>query len=94
MGYATFKGSPKSLVTSDQIGPGQVKVEHLDPALFSEIQTIKLHNHSGQGSRKVKLQDTTGAFAPAGFYMYSSDGTKRYLVTINTGTGAFVLTES
>ena len=93
MGYATFKSAPKTLTTSDSIGSGQIKLEHLDPGLFSDIKSIGLHNHSGTKSRKVKFTDLEGAFGVNGFYMYSSDGTKRYKVTINSGTGAFVLTE-
>lgn len=94
MGYSEFKSSPKAPVTSDQIGRGQVKAEHLDPGLFAELKAIGLHNHSGTRSRRVKLQDLEGAFGINGFFMYSSDGTKRYRVTINSGTGAFVLTEA
>lgn len=94
MGYATFKSAPKSLTTSDDIGAGQIKLEHLDPALFAELRNIALHSHSGVGSRKIDLINTTGSFGINGFYMYSSDGTKRYKVTINSATGAFVLTEA
>jgi hypothetical protein len=92
-GYAEFKSSPKSLITSEQIGRGQVKLEHLDPALYSEIRNIALHSHTGTKSRKLELKDLTGFFGTAGFYAYSSDGTKKYHVTINSATGAFVLTE-
>lgn len=94
MGYSTFKGSPKNVIQSGDIGPGQVKLEHLDPGLFAEIKNIGLHNHSGTKSRRVKVQDLEGAFGINGFYMYSSDGTKRYQVTINSSTNAFVLTEA
>lgn len=90
MGYSSFKSSPKALVTSDQIGNGQVRSEHLDPGLFQEIKSIGLHNHSGTKSRRVKLQDLEGAFGTTGFYMYSTTGV-RYHVTIDAG-GAFVLT--
>lgn len=92
MGYATFKGSPKAVITGDQIGPGQISLSHLDPGLFSAIQSISLHSHTGAKSRRVNLKDLEGAFGIAGFYMYSSDGTKRYNVTINSGTKTFVLT--
>lgn len=92
-GYATFKGSPKAVITGDQIGAGQITLAHLDPGLFSAIQGITLHSHTGAKSRRVNLKDVEGAFGINGFYIYSSDGTKRYKVTVNSGTGLFVLTE-
>lgn len=88
-GYAEFKSSPKSLVTSDQIGPGQIQLQHLDAALFAEIRQISLHNHKGAKSRRVNLADLEGAFPVQGFYMYDDAGA-RYHVTIHSG--AFVLT--
>jgi len=93
-GYAEFKSKGKAPITSDQIGVGQIKLEHLDPGLFAEIRNIALHNHSGSKSRRINLKDLEGAFGTSGFFAYSSDGTKRYKVTINSGTGAFVLTEA
>ena len=87
--YASFKSSPKSLTTSGQIGSGQIDLSHLSPELFLEVRSIRLHNHSGTKSRKIKLQDLTGEFGIDGFYMYDVSGT-RYHVTISGG--AFVLT--
>jgi len=91
--YAQFKSSGKAPVTGDQIGDGQIDLRHLSPGLFQAIQSISLHNHSGAKSRRVNLKDLEGAFGTGGFYCYSSDGNKRYKVTINSATGAFVLTE-
>lgn len=82
MGYSTFATSPKALTKNEDIGPGQIALRHLDPALFAEIQRVGLHNHSGTGSRKVKLQDLEGAWGKDGFIMYSVDGTKRYRIKI------------
>ncbi len=93
MSYASFKSSPKELTTSENIGPGQIQLEHLSPGLFSEIRSIALHAHTGTKSRKIDIKDLGGSFGTTGFYMYSSDGTKRYHVTIDSATGAFVLTE-
>jgi len=84
MGYSTFKSSPKSLIQSGDIGQGQVKLEHLDPGLFTEIKAVGLHNHSGTKSRRVKIPDLEGAFGSDGFYMYGTNGT-RYHVTIVAG---------
>lgn len=92
-GYAEFKSSPKSVITSNDIGPGQIQLRHLDPGLFGEIKNIGLHNHSGTKSRRISIRNLQDDFGTDGFYMYSSDGTKRYHVTINSGTGAFVLTQ-
>lgn len=93
MGYSTFATAPKALVTSEQIGRGQIKIEHLDPALFTELKNVALHSHTGSRSRKISYQNLTGYIPPTGFLMFSSDGTKKYTVTIDSGTGAFVLTE-
>jgi hypothetical protein len=89
MGYSTFKGSPKAVITGDQIGPGQISLSHLDPGLFSEIKNIALHSHTGARSRRINLKDLEGSFGIGGFYMYDTAGT-RYHVTISAG--AFVLT--
>lgn len=93
MGYSEFKSAPKSLTTSDQIGSGQIELRHLSPGLFQEIKKIGIHNHKGSGSRRVNMRDLEGDFGTGGFYMYSSDGTKRYRVTINSATDAFVITQ-
>lgn len=89
MGYADFKGSPKNVITSADIGPGQIQLSHLDAGLFSEIKNIALHNHSGARSRRINLRDLEGAFGVNGFYMYDTAGA-RYHITISAG--AFVLT--
>lgn len=94
MGYATFKGASKGVITGDQIGAGQINLTHFDPGTYQEIRGVQLHNHSGAKSRRINLKDIEGAFGTGGFYCYSSDGTKRYKVTINSATGAFVLTEA
>lgn len=93
MGYSTFKSAPKELTTSDSIGKGQIRLEHLDPGLFSEIRNIALHSHTGARSRRIRIENLEGYFNVNGFYMYSSDGTKKYHVTIDSSSGAFVLTE-
>lgn len=92
MGYSTFSTSPKSLTKNEDVGPGQIALKHLDPALFAEIQRVGLHNHSGTGSRRVKLQDLEGAWGKNGFIMYSDDGTKRYRIQINN-SGTLTATE-
>ncbi len=93
MGYSTLKEAPKALIKAEDIGEGQIELSHLAASLFTEFRQINLHTHSGVKSRKISLSDLTGFFSINGFYMYSSDGTKKYHVTINSATGAFVLTE-
>lgn len=93
MGYATFKEAPKDLIKSEDIGAGQIELRHLSGALFTEFRQLNLHSHTGVRSRRISLKYLTGAFSKTGFYMYSSDATKKYHVTINSATGAFVLTE-
>lgn len=89
MGYATHKSDAKSPVTGEQIAKGSIELHHLAPSLFTEIQKLGLHSHTGAGSRKVKMTDLQGAFGSGGFYMYDVSGA-RYKVTISGG--AFVLT--
>lgn len=84
MGYSTFKSSPKNLIQSADIGNGQIKAEHLDPGLFSEIKSIGNHNHSGTKSRRIKLQDLEGVFPATGFYIVGTNGT-RYQITVVAG---------
>lgn len=94
MGYSSHKGSHKAPTTGDSIGSGEIQLRHLDPGLFAEIRSIALHNHKGAKSRRIDVRDLQGSFGIEGFYMYSSDGTKRYQVTIDSSTDAFVLTEA
>jgi hypothetical protein len=82
VGYQTFSTKPKSLTKAEDVGPGQIGLSHLDPALFAQMQRVGLHNHSGTGSRRVKLQDLEGEWGKNGFLMYSLDGTKRYRIRI------------
>ena len=70
MGYATFKGSQKSPVTSDQIGDSQVQLHHLAPELYTEIRKLSLHSHTGQGSKRVNIRNLEGSFGNAGFLIY------------------------
>ena len=93
MGYATFKESGKEVVKAEDIGPGQIELRHLSPSLFAELRQVNQHNHSGVKSTRLDYKNFTGAVPKSGFYMFSSDGTKKYKVTINSGTNAFVLTQ-
>ena len=93
MGYATFKESAKQLTKAEDIGDGQIKLRHLSAPLFTEFRQLNLHTHSGVKSRRINIKYLIGSFPKTGFYMYSSDATKKYHVTINSNTGAFVLTE-
>ena len=83
MGYSKFKSSPKDMVTGEEIGSGEIDLQHLGPALYSLVQRISLHNHSGVKSRRLLLSDMDGAFGKTGFLLYSNDGSKRYRVTVD-----------
>jgi len=91
-GYSEQKSSPKSLVSTDQIGNGQVELRHLAPSLYLEIRNVSLHSHTGTKSRKISYKNLEGDIGASGFYMWSSDATKRYHVTIDSATDLFVLT--
>ena len=91
--YKKFAFTPKEVIAGGGIGEGEVDFAHLSPSLFAEIRNIQLHSHTGVGSTRVKIQDLEGYFPKAGFIMYSSDGTKKYQVTIDSATNLFVITE-
>ena len=80
--YKKFGFTPKSVSDGNSIGDGEIDFNHLSPALFAAIRNIQLHTHSGTGSVRLKLQDLIGYFPSTGFLMYSTDGTKKFLITI------------
>ena len=91
--YKKFAFVPKNLTDGGSIGGGEINFQHLDPALFAEIRNIQLHKHTGNGSTRVKFQDLDGYMPSIGFTMFSSDGTKKYQVTIDSATDSFVITQ-
>ena len=93
MGYQKFAFTSKAVTEGGNIGFGEVDFQHLSPALFMAVRNIELHSHTGVGSRKIDLKDLVGSFGKEGFLIYSSNGTKRYQVTVNSATGLFVLTQ-
>ncbi|MCL4482635.1 MAG: hypothetical protein M1445_08490 [Bacteroidetes bacterium] len=58
MGYKTFAYNAKSPVKSEDIGPGQIGIQHLNPGLFLEIQLVKTHTHTGVDSQKLTSDAT------------------------------------
>ena len=52
-GYLTFETLPKSVTRKSDIGSGQIGLSHFDPALFLELQQVKLHTHGGADSRTL-----------------------------------------
>jgi hypothetical protein len=81
--YKKLAFRPKDQIDGGSLAEGEVDFNHLAPALFSEIRNIQLHQHTGTGSSRLKLQNIDGYFPRAGFVMYSDDGTKRFAITIN-----------
>lgn len=56
--YSPFAYKPKSQTTRGDIGRGQVYIEHLSPALFLELQTVKTHLHTGVDSQILPAEST------------------------------------
>jgi len=90
--FKKFAFRPKDQIDSGSLGEGEVDFQHLAPALFSEIRNIQLHQHTGTGSSRLKLQNIDGYFPRAGFCMYSDSGAKRFAITINDA-GVLAATE-
>jgi hypothetical protein len=57
-GYLTFETLPKSITRKSDIGSGQIGLSHFDPALFLELQLVKLHTHKGSDSRSLDAAAT------------------------------------
>ena len=53
-GAAIFEYQPKAKTLGPTIGAGQIRMEHLSPALFLEIQNLRMHKHSGLGSQRLR----------------------------------------
>jgi len=90
--YKKFGFTPKAVSEGSSIGAGEIDFQHLSPALFSAIRNVQLHTHSGNGSVRLKLQDLIGYFPSSGFIMYSTDGSKKFLITI-TNAGVIQATD-
>jgi hypothetical protein len=92
MDYKKFAYTPKDQIDGGSLGQGEVDFNHLAPALFAEIRNIQLHQHTGTGSTRLKLQNMDGYFPRAGFVIFSDDGTKKFAITI-TNAGILEATE-
>ena len=90
--YKKFGFTPKAVSEGSSIGAGEIDFQHLSPALFSAVRNVQLHTHSGNGSVRLKLQDLIGYFPSTGFVMYSTDGSKKYMITI-TNAGVIQATD-
>lgn len=56
MAYRDFESVP--LTSGDSIEKGSVSLQHLDPALYLQVQQIKLHTHTGVDSQILKPEAT------------------------------------
>jgi len=90
--YKKTAFKPKDQMDGGSLGEGEVDFSHLSPALFSEIRNIQLHQHTGTGSTRLKLQNIDGYFPRSGFILYSNTGAKKYAITI-TDAGILEATE-
>lgn len=75
----------KALTNGDSIGNGAIDLRHLSPALFSAIQQISLHNHSGVKSVQIKHSDLTGSYPASGILIRSANGTTWRITVDNSG---------
>ena len=57
-GYLQFETLPKPLTKESDIGKGQVNLPALSPALFLELQLVKLHTHKGVESIQLEAAAT------------------------------------
>lgn len=58
MSYLSANLLPKALTQKGDIDKGQVALEHIDPALFLQLQLVKLHTHQGSDSRRLDSDAT------------------------------------
>jgi hypothetical protein len=65
MSYLSLETAPKEQTSGSSIADGSVKMRHLSPELFLEIQLIKLHNHEGVTS--VRLGKNASPYSIAGY---------------------------
>lgn len=86
MAYEDFLRPGKAQITGDQVAPGAISLEHLDPALFAQIRQINLHTHSGVKSVRIKQQDMDGSYTQDGFFARSPDGSVWQIQIDNAGT--------
>lgn len=56
--YTQFAYKSKAQTTRGDIGKGQLYLEHLSPSLFLELQSIKLHLHTGVDSQLLPAEST------------------------------------
>lgn len=57
-GYQEFAYEGKQVTTANDLGKGQVALPHLSPAMFLEMQQIKLHKHTGIDSQVLEPEAT------------------------------------
>lgn len=90
-GYLTFETLPKSVTRKSDIGSGQIGLSHFDPALFLELQQVKLHTHGGADSRQLSPSATpqmVRAYRPT---EREEHGTATWTGTAST-SGSIILT--
>lgn len=63
MSYLELETSPKEQTSGSSIAPGSIKMRHLSPELFLEIQLIKIHNHQGVNSLRLEKAATPSMVA-------------------------------
>lgn len=56
--YTQFAYKSKAQTTRGDIGKGQLYLEHLSPGLYLELQSVKLHLHTGVDSQVLPPEST------------------------------------
>lgn len=62
-GYLGLETSPKEQTSGNSIAGGSMKMRHLSPELFLEVQLIKIHNHEGVNSLRLNKAATPSMVA-------------------------------
>lgn len=83
--YAEETRPGKKLVTGDQIANGAINLNHLSKELFAEFRQLSLHNHSGNRTRRIKMEDLEGSYNQGGIAIRSPNGAVWHIKVSNAG---------
>lgn len=90
-GYLSQQLKPKALTGDADIGSGELALRHLNPALFLELQLIKLHTHQGTDSATLKAAATPEMVRGYGLRQREEHGVAQWSGGASA-TGSIVLT--
>ena len=90
-GYMSLETSSKEQTSGNSIAGGSIKMRHLSPELFLELQLIKIHNHEGVNSLRLKRAATPEAVAGYQPYERVEHGVAQWTGSAS-GSGSVALT--